>query len=197
MTRWPEMQRHAEELLALSTKHEFSFYVSLATRYLGSALTARGQAKEALSLLEQGLTAARAAGSVGAGALMSLAEAYAVRGQPVEGLNCLAEAAQIIETTESRYQEAGLHWLRGDLFNAIGDSSAAETNYHQALAVAKRQSAKLLELQASISLARLWCKQGKRTEARDLLASIYNWFTEGFGTPVLEEAKALLEELAQ
>jgi len=73
--------------------------------------------------------------------------------------------------------------------------SAAERNYHQALAIAKLQNAKLFELQASISLARLWCKQGRRGEARDLLAPIYGWFTEGFDARDLKEAKALLEEL--
>ena len=117
-------------------------------------------------------------------------------GQPVEELNCLAEAARIIETTEERVHEAELHRVRGHLLNAIGDPSAAERNYHLALEVARRQSAKPSELRASISLARLWCKQDKRTEARDLLASIYGWFTEGFDTPDLKEAKALLDDLA-
>jgi predicted ATPase len=83
------------------------------------------------------------------------------------------------------------------LLSATSDPSAAEQSYHQALEVARRQSAKLPELRASINLARLWCNQGKRGEARNLLASIYGWFTEGFGTPVLEEAKALLEELGR
>jgi predicted ATPase len=86
--------------------------------------------------------------------------------------------------------------LRGDLLNATGDPAAAQRSYWQALAVARRQSAKLFELRASTSLARLWRDQGKRTEARDLLAPIYGWFTEGFDTPVLKEAKVLLEELA-
>ena len=117
-------------------------------------------------------------------------------GRAVEGLNCLAEAARMIETTDERYHEAELHRLRGDLLNATGDPSAAERSYHQALAVARRQSAKLLELRASTSLARLWSYQGKRNEARDLLAPIYDWFTEGFGTPILEEANGLLENLA-
>ena len=88
-----------------------------------------------------------------------------------------------------------MHRLRGDLLNATGDQSAAERSYHQALAVAKLQSAKLFELRASISLARLWCKQDRRGEARNLLAPIYGWFTEGFDAPDLKEAKALLEEL--
>ena len=88
-----------------------------------------------------------------------------------------------------------MHRLRGDLLNATGDPSAAERSYHQALAVAKLQSAKLFELRASISLARLWCKQDKRGEARNLLAPIYGWFTEGFDAPDLKEAKALLDSL--
>jgi len=80
------------------------------------------------------------------------------------------------------------------LLDATCDPSAAERSYHQALAVAKQQTAKLLELQASLSLARLWCKQNRRGEAHDLLAPIYGWFTEGFDMPDLKEAKALLEE---
>ena len=82
------------------------------------------------------------------------------------------------------------------MLNAIGDGAAAEQNYHQALATAKRQSAKTLELRAATSLARLWCDQGKRDEARELLAPIFGWFTEGFDTLDLMEAKALLDELA-
>jgi class 3 adenylate cyclase/tetratricopeptide (TPR) repeat protein len=194
-----ETQRHAEELLALSTEHGFSFWLDMGTAFRGLSLTALGQAQEGLTLLRQGLTALRATGTVAntPRLLIWLAEAHAKLGQPAEGLNCLAEAAEIIEATEERVDEAELHRLRGDLLNATGDPSAAERSYHQALEVARRQSAKLPELRASISLARLWCGQGKRIEARDLLAPIYNWFTEGFGTPVLEEAKTLLGELAQ
>ena len=128
-------------------------------------------------------------------ALMLLAESHAKLGSPVEGLNCLAEAAQIIEATEERVCEAELHRLRGDLLNATGDRAAAEQSYHQGLAVAARQSAKLFELGAATSLARLWRDQGKRTQARDLLAPIYGWFTEGFDTVDLKQAKALLDEL--
>ena len=85
--------------------------------------------------------------------------------------------------------------MRGDLLNATGDQVAAEHSYHQALASRERQSAKIFELRASTSLARLWRDQGKRAEARDLLAPIYGWFTEGFDTLDLKEAKALLDEL--
>jgi hypothetical protein len=109
-----------------------------------------------------------------------LAEAHAQLGQPVEGLNCLAEATQIIEATEERCNESELHGLRGDLLNATGHPFEVERSYHQALAVARLQNAKFLELRAGVSLARLWRDQGKRTEARDFLAPIYGWFTEGW-----------------
>jgi predicted ATPase len=86
--------------------------------------------------------------------------------------------------------------VRGDLLRAVADRSAAERSYHRAIAVAERQGAKLLQLRAAASLTRLWRDQGNRSEARDLLAPVYGWFTEGFGTPVMQEAKALLDELS-
>jgi predicted ATPase len=103
-----------------------------------------------------------------------------VRQVPQQTWRCVFPAAEL--TTEERFCEAELDRLRGDLLNATGDPSAAERSYHQAIAVAKLQSAKLLELRASIRLARLWCRQDRRGEARDLLAPIYGWFTEGFDT---------------
>jgi AAA ATPase domain len=193
----PEMQRHAEELLALSTERGFPVFLAWATAHRGTSLTALGQGQEGLSLITRGMAGLRATGAVSgtSGLLMMLAWAYGRLGQPVDGLNCLAEAAQIIETTDERQPEAALHLVRGILLNATGDPSAAERSYHQAVEVAKRQSAKLLELRASISLARLWYQQDRRGEARDLLAPIYGWFTEGFDTRYLKEAKALLDEL--
>jgi predicted ATPase len=128
--------------------------------------------------------------------LTRVAEAHCKLGEPIEGLNCLAEAAHFIDTTGERWDEAELHRVRGDLRHATGDRLGAEQSYQQALVVAQRQSAKLFELCAATSLARLWCDQGKRNEARDLLAPVYGWFTEGFDTPVLQDAKALLDELA-
>jgi predicted ATPase len=127
--------------------------------------------------------------------LADLAEAYAMLGRPADGLNCLTEAAQFIEQAEEWVGEAAVHRLRGDLLNAIGDLANAERSYQQAIAVAKRQSAKLFELRASTSLARLWRDHGKRAEARDLLAPAYGWFTEGFDALDLKEAQALLDEL--
>ena len=88
-----------------------------------------------------------------------------------------------------------LHRVLGDLLNAAGDRSGAERHYRQAIAVAERQSAKLFQLRASVSLARLWRDQGKHTEARDLLGPIYSWFTEGFDAPDLKDARVLLEQL--
>ena len=118
-------------------------------------------------------------------------------GRPAEAWRYLAEAAQLIETTDERIFVAEvLYRVPGDLLAAAGDQSRAERHYHQALAVAERQSAKLFQLRASTSLARLWRDQGRQAEARDLLTPIYGWFTEGFDAPVLKEAKALLDELA-
>jgi predicted ATPase len=129
--------------------------------------------------------------------LASLASASAMLGRPAEAWHYLAEAAQIVEATDERVFEAEvLYRVPGDLLNASGDWSGAERHYHQAITVAKRQSAKLDQLRAATSLARLWRDQGRRTEARELLAPIYEWFTEGFDVPVLMEAKALLDELA-
>ena len=98
--------------------------------------------------------------------------------------------------TDERCEQGELHRVRGDLLNAIGDGVTAEQSYHQALLVVRSQGARVFELRAAISLARLWRDQGKRTEARDLLAPVYGWFTEGFDMPVLQDAKGLLDQLA-
>jgi len=129
-------------------------------------------------------------------ALLALPQVHAKLERPIDGLNSLAEAEQIIREGKQRRDEAELYRRRGGLLTAIGNEAAAEQNYRQGLTVANRQNAKTLELRAATSLARLWRDQGKRTEAHDLLAPIYGWFTEGFDTPVLQDAKALLDELA-
>jgi predicted ATPase len=112
-------------------------------------------------------------------------------------LGHLAEARRRAEGTEQRWCLAETLRVSGDVQLAMGDPSAAEASYNEAIAIAQQESAKLWELRAATSLARLWREQGKRTEARDLLAPVYGWFTEGFGTPVLQEARALLEELGE
>jgi predicted ATPase len=110
----------------------------------------------------------------------------------------LAEALTLVDTTEERWWEAELHRLEGELLLALSTDHAAqaETCFHQALDIARRQQAKSLELRAAMSLSRLWQQQGKRAEARQLLAETYGWFTEGFDTADLQEAKALLAELS-
>jgi len=129
--------------------------------------------------------------------LTMLAEAYAHVGQPAEGLAVLADALPRVDTTGDRWREAELHRLRGELlltFSGEHDCEA-ETCLHQALSIARQQQTKSLELRAAMSLARLWQRQGKCAEARQLLAPIYGWFTEGFDTADLQEARVLLETL--
>jgi predicted ATPase len=115
-------------------------------------------------------------------------------GQWRAALRHLAEARRMAEDTGEQWFQAETLRLFGAVLLAIGDPAAAEASYCEAIAIAQEQSAKLWELRAAMSLARLWRGQGKRAEARDLLAPVYGWFTEGFGTPVLREAKALLED---
>ncbi|MFL5283388.1 MAG: AAA family ATPase [Rhodopila sp.] len=192
---------HLDELLALSSKHGFRYYRGWALVFRGQSLTTPQQADEGLTLLRQGLAELRMADGGGSANMpivfTCLAEAYAMLRQPAEVQNCLAEAARFFETTDERLLEAEVRYrMPGNLLASAGDLSAAEQHFHQAIAVAERQSARLFQLRASVSLARLWRDQGKRVEARDLLTPIYGWFTEGFDTPVLKEAKALLDELA-
>jgi predicted ATPase len=149
--------------------------------------------------MHHGLTAWRAMG-IEAGLpywLAMLAEAYGSTGQVEAGRRVLAEALTLVDRTKERWWEAELHRLKGELLLALSTNNAAEaeTCFHQALDAARRQEAKSLELRAAMSLARLWQQQGMRAEARDLLAPVYGWFTEGFDTADLQEAKALLEEL--
>jgi class 3 adenylate cyclase/predicted ATPase len=188
-------QRYAQAVVALSNEHGFPFFTAWGTIYQGWSSTVFGRPQQGLTLLTNGLSALRATGAVFATphVLMWLAETYTKLGQPAECVKCLAEAERIIEMTEERYHEAELHRLRGDLMISTRDPTAAEKNYHHALATAKLRSAKVLELRSATSLARLWRDQGKRTEAHDLLAPIYGWFTEGFDTPVLQDAKTLLD----
>jgi predicted ATPase len=129
--------------------------------------------------------------------LALLAEAYGQGKQDDKGLTVLEEALALTDRQASVIWEAELHRLKGELLLArsVENQVEAEACFHEALAIARRQEAKALELRAAMSLARLWRQQGKATDARDVLAPAYHWFTEGFGTPDLQQAKALLEEL--
>ena len=117
-------------------------------------------------------------------------------GQPEEGLDRLAEAPELLEVTQERWEEAEMHRLRGTLLVSVHEPAAAEESYYRALAIARNQQAKSWELRAAMSMARLGRDQGKRQEACRVLAPVYGWFTEGFDTLDLKDAKALLEQLS-
>jgi predicted ATPase len=167
------------------------------TVFRGWALAGSGQTGEGIALLRAGVAAFRATGAVTEVPffLTLLAEAEGRAQERDEGLGHLADAERLIAATEARFADAELHRVRGELLRAGDEIAAAERSFSQAIDIAQQQSAKFWELRAAISLARLWREQGKRDAARDLLAPTYSWFAEGFDTPVLKEAKALLDEL--
>ena len=124
-----------------------------------------------------------------------LSRACDIAEQIEEALTALDDALQIARRTGERWMDAELYRHKGRLLLRQGHAEAAEELYRKALGIAQEQKAKLWESRAAVSVARLWCDQGRRGEARDLLAPVYGWFTEGFDTPDLIEAKELLEEL--
>ncbi len=192
-----EIRTYADELFDLSNESGFPFFAGIATLYRGLWSTAEGQARQGVILITQAMDQTRATGAAifTPRSLAGLADAFSRLGQPAEGLNRLREAAQFINRSDERVLEAEIQRLQGELLSKTGDVAAAELSYQQALGVARQQQAKSWELRAAMSLARLWRDQGRRDEARELLAPAYGWFTEGFDTRDLKEAKALLEEL--
>jgi tetratricopeptide (TPR) repeat protein len=188
----------ADEVLALANEQGFADWGAIGAIMRGWCLSTRGQGAEGVPLMLQGLGTWHATGGklVLPSLLTILADAYGMVGQPQEGLDRLAEAASLVETTQERWFEPEMHRVRGTLLRSMDERDAAEDSYCRALVVARQQSARFLELCAGTSLAQLWRDQGKRTEARDLLAPIYSWFTEGLDTPLLRDAKVLLDELA-
>jgi predicted ATPase len=193
-------KEQAEAVITLASEQGFAQPASEGAIYLGWAMTVQGQGEEGIAQLRQGLEAYRATG-VEQGMshlLMLLAEAYGNLGHVAEGLAVLTETFAQVEQSGDRRVEAELYRLKGHLLlqQSSGHTTEAETCFHQAVAIAQNQSAKSWELRAATGLARLWQSQGKRQDAYDLLAPIYNWFTEGFDTADLQEAKALLEEFS-
>jgi len=192
-------QEQEEEVIALCTEQGFPQLVAMGTILRGWGLAAQGRAEEGIAQMHQGLaTTPRGTGLGRPPVLAQLAEAYWQTGQTEEGLQLLAEALTVLDETGERWWEAEVHRLKGELLlrRVMPDVYQAETCFQHALALARRQQAKSLELRAARSLARLWQQQGKRAAAYELLAPIYGWFTEGFDTADLQEARALLDALA-
>jgi predicted ATPase len=187
----------AERDLALATEQIIPFFAALAMVLRGWALVEETRCEEGIARLREGVDAYRATGSLLENPhwLTLLAEDCGKAGRIEEALGILREGLAEVERTGIRYYEAEMHRLEGELRLGF-DKKGSEVCFRRAIGIARAQQAKSWELRAALSLARLWQRQGKPDQARDLLAPIYGWFTEGFGTPVLQEAKALLEELA-
>ncbi len=196
-------RQRAEAAIRHAREQEFPFYVAIGTIHQGWALVVQGQEEAGVAQIREGMVALRATGAEHQRTqfLALLGEAYARAGQIKAGLHVLAEALNLVVEHEERYCEAELYRLKGELLrdaesSAQSEKWTAEECFQRALDVARSQQAKSLELRAAMSLSRLWRQQGKQAEARQLLAEIYGWFSEGFDTADLQEAKALLDELA-
>ena len=188
---------HADEWVSLTERQSIGYYSVEAMNFQGWCLTMLGQSEKGITQLTRGLAAYRAQGLLHLPMYLTLlADAYRKVQQPQNGLRQLLEAISVTDGTQVGYYEAEMHRVRGELFLSMRDDGAAEASFRKAINVAQHQSAKTWELRASMSLARLWRDQGKMRQARELLAPVYGWFTEGFDTRDLKEAKALLEELA-
>jgi predicted ATPase len=197
----PAVQAQADALLTLATAQGFPRMVGVGLFCRGYALAMQGQGEAGLVQMRQGQAAIVATGNeLGQASLLPVvAEVAGSIGQVAEGLRLLAQALHLFEASERGDTLTEVYRLQGDLLlqQANPDAARAEAYFQQALAIARRQQAKSWELRAAMSLSRLWQQQGKRAEAYDLLAPVYGWFTEGFDTADLQEAKALLEALGR
>lgn len=188
----------AEAAIALASEQGLALWLGWGTILRGWAMIEQGETSAGLDRIRRGIEGTRV---TGAGMWLTyllclLAEAYESVGRPDEGLALLDEVPELVENNEERYWEAELYRLRGELLNTQGAPPAdCERLFAQALEIAKRQGAKSLELRAAMSLARSFLQQGNQRLARQILAPTYDWFTEGFGTPALREAKELLDEI--
>ena len=193
-----KMLKRAEEMLALATDHHMGFWTLIGSALRGSALAAQGQFEEGIAELQRARQAAAASGLLLLVVLSALAEAYLKGRRPEEGLEVIADALARARKSGAGFFEPILFWIKGELLLLRGAADAAEAEdcFRQAIQIAQGQSAKLSELRATTSLARLLSNQTKRDEARTMLAEIYNWFTEGFDTADLKDAKVLLDELS-
>jgi predicted ATPase len=213
-----QAQEQVEQLEAISVDWAFSFWETVGTLLRGWLQVVQGRTEEGISQLRQAIATYQATGVVMLypASLATLAEAYGKSGKPKEGVSVLTEALTVMNSTEQRHWEAELYRLYGELSlrngepetgrtgdkTPLSDSpiprfpvSSPEEAFQKAIEVARKQQAKSLELRAVMSLSRLWQRQGKKAEARQILVEVYNWFTEGFDTKDLQEAKALLDGL--
>jgi predicted ATPase len=189
-----------DELVVLADEKGAFFWKAFGMWGKGSLLARTGKAADAVQMITSGITASRSTGATMwlPLVLSYLAMAYADLGQFEDAWRCIDEAITAAETTKERMWEAEVHRMAGEiaLRSPAPDAAKAEAYFERALAIARAQQAKSWELRAAMSMARLWRDRGKRDEARDLLAPVYGWFTEGFDTLDLKQAKTLLEELA-
>ena len=189
-------QECAEAAMSLAVEQEFPVWIAFGSLLRGWALAQRGQAREGLEQMLQSMHAFRATGAELARPywLALLAEVHGILGRPAAGLPVLTEALALVDTTGERWCEPELYRLQGALLlqQSPNHSVEAEICFHHAIRIAQSQQAKSWELRAATSLARLWQQQGKRDEARQVLGDVYRWFTEGFDTLDLQDAKALL-----
>jgi predicted ATPase len=191
---------HVVELLALAHEREAPFWEALGTAARGWLFTQTGKASGAVAAITSGITSLRSTGAAlyEPWHLWYLAMAYADLGQSDDARRCIDDAIEKVERSKEKWCEAEVHRIAGEiaLKSPQPDAAKAEKYFERALVVARQQQAKSWELRAAMSKARLWRDQGKRDEARELLAPVYGWFTEGFDTLDLKEARALLDELA-
>jgi predicted ATPase len=197
---WHLLKERAEAEAALSTEQGLPLWLAWGLIFGGRVLVEQGQGEAGMAQMRQAVTAFEAIQSrlLRPYCLALLAEAHGKVRQTEAGLAVLAEALTVTHNNGEHHYEAELYRLQGELLlmQDIPDEPEAERCLRQAVDVARQQQAKSLELRAAVSLSRLWQHQGKRVEARALLAPIYGWFTEGFDTADLQEARALLEALA-
>jgi predicted ATPase len=187
------------ELVVLANEKAAMMWKATGMLRQGLVLALTGKASDAVQMLTAALTGRQSTGATQATPLYlsHLAWAYAELGQFDDAWRCVGEAITAVETTKERWHEAEVYRMAGEiaLRSPEPDAAKAQAYFEHALSVARAQQAKSWELRAAMSMARLWRDQGKRDQARDLLAPVYGWFTEGFDTLDLKEAKALLDEL--
>jgi predicted ATPase len=189
----------SNDCVALASEHGFAHWAAQGRIFQGWAVAQQGEATTGIARIRDGIAAEEATGARTATPfhLALLAEALALAGKIEEALAALDDALAQTAVSGARGWDAEIHRLRGELTARLPypGPAKAENSFRTALAIAREQGTRGLELRAATSLARLWREQGRQTEARDLLAPVYGWFTEGFDTPDLKDAKALLDEL--